>query len=260
MSIFTLGETATLETITIRVKDRDKMIAFYQGIVGFSLIQEENALAMMGIKGSNKEHLWLEESPRAYPHFGEIKKLQHYTLKVASLAEIASIYSRALKRESPVIGLTLKEDSIQLIIEDPEENQLVIYFEPTNEAVATSEELLKQGDETTLLTAETEITGIHLNVPNQAKAQLFFNDILGVAATVPFLTLTDTAGKQFMTAEDEVLGLDFLKLTIEEADFLALEQHLIEKEQDFYIDKKKQILTIFDPMGIEWWFILKKNK
>ena len=63
-----------------------------------------------------------------------------------------------------------------------------------------------------------------------------------------------------MTAVVVVLGLDFLKLTMEEADLLALEQHLIEKEQDFYIDKKKQILTIFDPMGIEWWFILKKNK
>lgn len=261
MSSFTLGKTAKLETITIRVKNRDEMIAFYREIIGFTLKQEENALAIMGIRESVLEHLWLEESPRAHSHFGEIKKLASYTIQVASLAELASIYCRVLKNKISVIDLIFTNEMIQLTLLDPEENQLVVYVaQPKGQAIQTPKALLEQGDETTTLAPTTQLVGVHLNAPNKKEAMTFFQDVLGIGSEVPLLTVTDTDGKQFLTAEDEVLGLDFLKFGIEEADLLALEQHLTLKAQDFYIDKKKSILTVFDPMGVEWWFMREKGK
>ncbi|MFD2388108.1 CppA C-terminal domain-containing protein [Enterococcus rivorum] len=38
---------------------------------------------------------------------------------------------------------------------------------------------------------------------------------------------------------------------------INLKKHLENKKMDFFIDKKMKILTIFDPSGIEWWFIRK---
>lgn len=260
MSSFALGKTAKLETITIRVKDRDKMIAFYQEIIGFALKQEENALAIMGVKESPKEQLWLEESPRAHTHFGQIKKLGSYTIEVTSIAELASLYCRVLKNESPVIDLVFENEKIELTLLDPEENQLIVSVEQKGAGIETPEALLEENTEGTCLAPETKITSLRLNVPSKVAALTFFKEILGLDLEAPLLSVVDTKGEQFMTAEDEVLGLDFLKFDIEEADLLALEAHLIKKAQAFYIDKKKSILTIFDPIGVEWWFTREKVK
>ena len=260
MSSFTLGKTATLETITIRVKDRDKMIAFYRDMIGFGLKQEENALAIMGVKGSPKEQVWLEESPRAYPHFGEIKKLANYTITVKSLKELASIYCRLEKNEYPTKAVTFNEEEIQLHLIDPEENEVIIHAEQEAEVVTSTATLVEKGEKSTLLTEETKVTGVHLNVPNLVETTTFFQDVLGLNSEVLNLSWTDTQGEQYLTPEDEILGLDFLKFKIEEADLLALEQQLINQEQEFYMDKKKSILTVFDPLGVEWWFMREQTK
>ena len=44
-----------------------------------------------------------------------------------------------------------------------------------------------------------------------------------------------------------------------------LVQHLKEYSVDFFLDKKHTVLTIYDAIGIEWWFVTdskeeKKNK
>jgi catechol 2,3-dioxygenase len=53
----------------------------------------------------------------------------------------------------------------------------------------------------------------------------------------------------------EILGLEFLKFFISEENILDLEKHLSELKKEFFIDKKKSILTIYDAVGIEWWFV-----
>ena len=57
---FRLGEETRVETVAIRVKDRDAMIAFYRDIIGFTLKREENELAIMGNQKAEDESLWLE--------------------------------------------------------------------------------------------------------------------------------------------------------------------------------------------------------
>lgn len=260
MSSFALGKTAALETITIRVKDRDQMIAFYRDMIGFSLKREENALAIMGVKESSKEQIWLEESPRAYPHFGEIKKLANYTLTVPSVEELASIYCRLVKHDYPTNDLCFNEEEIQLTLVDPEENELTIQAKQTETGITSTTTFAEKGEENLVLTAEAKITGVHLNVPDAPVATTFFQEILGCGSDNFQLALTDTQGEQYLTSEDEILGLDFLKFNIEEADLLALEQQLVKHNQEFYIDQKKSILTIFDPIGVEWWFMREKTK
>ncbi|MHC5268477.1 CppA C-terminal domain-containing protein [Enterococcus sp. LJL98] len=260
MSSFTLGKTATLETITIRVQDRDRMIDFYRGMIGFGLKQEENALAIMGVKGSPCEQIWLEESPRAYPHFGEMKKLMSFTLTVASMKELAGIYCRLLKADEEALTIHFYEDYVELTIVDPEENTLKIQAKQEEEKRMTPQALREIGDYHTPLTEKTKVTGVHLNVPNLEEATTFYQTILGLTPAALELAWTDTKGEQYLTPEDEVLGLDFLKFHLEEPCLLALESHLERQGQAFYIDKKKSILTVFDPLGVEWWFVRQQTK
>jgi len=49
-----------------------------------------------------------------------------------------------------------------------------------------------------------------------------------------------------------------LKISISQEDIDTLEKHLSEKNQEFFIDKKRKLLTTYDAIGIEWWFIVKK--
>ena len=60
MTDFVLGKSTKLRTIAIRVKDRDKAIAFYRDVLGFDLKREENELAIFGFKGAEGEVIWLE--------------------------------------------------------------------------------------------------------------------------------------------------------------------------------------------------------
>jgi len=58
----------------------------------------------------------------------------------------------------------------------------------------------------------------------------------------------------------EVLGLDFLKFVIDQESMEQLIQHLNETAVDFFIDQRHTVLTIYDAIGIEWWFVIDTKK
>ncbi len=261
MSGFNLGSTTELATVAIRVKDRDKMIAFYRDLIGFVLKGEENALAIMGTVEDKSERLWLEESPRANDHFGEIKKLQCFTLNVASVAELGDIYAR-LKHSAYPATVNLGENEVCVVLRDPEENQLALYTQAT---VADEAQLLAAGQGAyPHLSAAARFDRVHLNVNNLEEEAAFLNDVLGFTADQSRyllneanfqVGLNETDSTAITVESHEILGLEFLKFLISEENILALERHLTELKQEFFIDKKKSILTIYDAIGIEWWFV-----
>lgn len=263
-----LGSTALLETLTIRVKNRNNMIQFYQGILGFKLKQEENALAIMGTVDSHLEQLWLEESPRAREHFGEVKKLVNYTIEISHVAELASIYQRLVQANHDILSIDFTPGTIDICLMDPEQNQLILTTPQTTTKIETVEALGEQGKLETVLSANTRVKALTLNVPNKEEARIFFTDVLGLTAShlqtthekALSLALEESDEENILTPTHEILGIDFLKFTISEADLLALEAHLVAQNIEFFIDKKKSILTIYDPVGVEWWFTKEKTK
>lgn len=268
MSSFMLGSTALLETLTIRVKNRNNMIQFYQGILGFKLKQEENALAIMGTADSPFEQIWLEESPRAREHFGEVKKLMNYTIEVSEIAELASIYQRALKASHDIAAIDFTPEKIEIRLIDPEQNELILTTPQATAVIETVESLEELGQLETVLSANTRVKALTLNVPNKEEARAFFTDVLGLTGNdlqttheKPLaLVLEESEEENIITPTHEILGIDFLKFTISEADLLTLEAHLLALNYEFFIDKKKSILTIYDRIGVEWWFTKAKTK
>lgn len=268
MSNFVLANTVELATVAIRVKDRDKMIAFYRDLIGFDLKREENALAIMGTLNSKEGILWLEESPRADDHFGKVKKLRSMTLIVPSIAELSDVYTRLQKAEYPIAEVAFSENRASFTLIDPEENQLELTAH-SNEKVQNIEELVTAGTgECVHLSEGTQVKKVHLNVRDSAKEAAFLANQLGVSPIEKdsyqvveqnfFIDMTETESDAIDIASHEIIGLEFLKFLIDADGLAALEQHLQEIGQEYFVDKKKNILTVYDSVGVEWWFVRKK--
>jgi catechol 2,3-dioxygenase len=272
MTDFVLGNSTRLQTIAIRVKNRDQAIAFYRDVLGFELKREENELAIFGFKGVDGELIWLEESPRANDHTGEIKKMQRIRLTVSSLAELATICLKANEQEATVEDAVFEGNQIAVVLADPEGNRIEVFYEgqgaeqlPQNLA-----DLVEAApSELAVLSNQARFTQLHLNVKRVADARHFLEQLLGFTTKEEnaFLHLNEedfqiglieAEGGTIDLPTHEVLGLDFLKIAISQDDLLTLEAHLAANQQEYFIDKKKQLMTTYGTTGIEWWFVANK--
>ncbi|KAF1304577.1 VOC family protein [Enterococcus saccharolyticus] len=260
MSGFKLGKAAELATVAIRVKDRDKMIAFYRDLVGFELKGEENALAIMGTAKAKNEQLWLEESPRADDHFGQVKKMQSFTLSIPTVSELAAIYNRFKVADYPIENEAIAE-TITIHVIDPEENHVKFIALQANE-VTTMEELAAMGnDENRYLSPEVHVRNVHLNVNDLSDEAAFLEGIVAISQDESqineqfHVSLNESPSEAIAIDSHKIIGLEFLKFFVSEEKLLELEKLLNEQKKDFFIDKKKSILTIYDAIGVEWWFV-----
>lgn len=274
MKVFDLGSTTYLKSIAIRVKDRDKMIEFYRDTIGFDLKREENELAIFGTVENDSEMLLLEESPRANDHFGEIKKLNRFSLIIPTLEEMADVLYR-IRQTNQTIEEALESDGrIGILLKDPEGNMLEIYHEETHTSQEQAveqldqEALLRESNERfTKLSAGTYFQKVHLNVLDMEKEREFLSELLGLTVHKEeekefilnkgdfHVGLTQSESPVIALPTDEILGLDFLKFVVDPESMQRLIAHLNTETIDFYIDKKQKVLTLYDAIGIEWWFV-----
>ena len=273
MGNFHLGKL-NLKTIAIRVRDRDGMIHFYRDIIGLHLLREENELAILGYKDPASELLWLEESPRADEHRGEIKKMQRFSLVVPNVEELANVYYRAEKEDYPVKSALQADDEKGLLFEDPEGNEIEIFYAPSKERSTSEPIKIDFAELSKKATKREKIHGayfdkIHLNVSDMNKQQAFLAEILGLEVHDESdeeillnrgefnVGLSAATGGTIDLPTDKVLGLDFLQFIVSKDKLLELSEHLSGKQLNFFCDKKKSLITLYDAAGIEWWFVLK---
>ena len=276
MAEFALS-AAGLETVALRVENRNLMIEFYRDIIGFNLKREENELAIFGNTKVKSELLWLEESPYADDHTGEIKKLQRLCLVIPSENEMADLAQRFVKANYPIKDALTDEESTGILVADPEGNQLEIYFgskkEHQNPVKLDLSTLAKKATgEFPQLSEDVHFDKIHLNTSRLKEQQDFLENVIGLKVQDETSGILALNGGNFHVglsageggtldlATDDVLGLDFLQFRVPQADILALADHLKNSEIEFFIDRKQQIITIYDPTGIEWWFISEEKK
>ena len=268
---FRLGEQTRIETVAIRVKDRDAMIAFYRDIIGFTLKREENELAIMGNKKPEDESLWLEESPRAQEFFDQPKKLQRISLVIPTEAELADIAKRIHDQQYPVVEALWDQGVMGILLNDPEGNQIELYYGQQAQVQGNPEPLIyeKLAQKATgtypVLSEAVFFDKVHLNTAKLGDEDAFLRSLgFTIADETPGIRvlnegcfhvgLTEKNGGTIEQKTDDVLGLDFLKFKVSQEDILALIQELKQNATDFFVDKKQAIVTVYDPTGIEWWF------
>lgn len=273
MERFKHDQAVQLQTVAIRIKNREKMLWFYRDVLGFSLKREENELAILGTAAENSELIWLEETPYADPHFGEIKKLQRLCLVIPTEAEMGDVIQRVLQAEQPIKDALFDQGSIGFLVEDPEGNQLELYFgiDGTHElhdpqALDLDRLLAKATGAYPQLSEGVAFDKVHLNTSDLVQEYQFLQEVLGLDvrdesqgilvlnAGCFHVGLAEGSGGTLDLSTDGVLGLDFLKFSVSQTGLDGLVAHLRELDREFYVDKKRSIVTIYDPAGIEWWF------
>jgi catechol 2,3-dioxygenase len=271
-------QTAKLQNIALRVKKFDEMIDFYQKIVGFSLLREENNLAIFGTKSPYDELLILEDTPMGTVDRGHAKKLARFSLRITSKEEFYKILRQMLHFNIPLLETKENKCSQAFMIEDPEGNHLAIYhFDPV---------LWKSGDcrefrpiDLTFvkkrypfghgkLMGDVSLGQLHLNVQDLEASRFFYHELLGMNPEEEGrhlfsldlekrfgLKVADIQVDEAMGAWEN-LGIDFATLAVTDRKVLEkIAQNLNKFEIEFFMDKKQKILTVYDPNGIEWWFM-----
>jgi catechol 2,3-dioxygenase len=275
MTTFHLNNELTLKTIAIRIKNREKMIQFYRNVLGFHLTREENELVILGTR-ANKEMLWLEESPLATDFFGEIKKLCQLVLQVSTQNGFAHLVKRLLAADYPIKSSFETATCHSLIVVDPEGNELEIFFGtpglPTekknqlNFAEWAEKALPDPADDVFVdeLPAGTRFVTLQLNVLQEGHEGELFK---GLGLTHPDgeptdfqVILGEARGGTIEMPTDKVLGLDVLQFELVEEAFENLVQQLNAQKVEFFADDNHKIVTLFDTVGVEWWFLRQQPK
>src|SRR5699024_10488844 len=195
------------------------------------------------------------------------------------VAEISYILSRIRKTNYPIEDALEDQGCMGILLKDPEGNELEIYHEEDNvqernqpEAMDQESLLRKSEERYKKLSANSYFEKIHLNVFDSEEERRFFSDLLGLKVREEknglhvlnegnfHVGISEANSEALALPTHEVLGLDFLKFVIDQESMEQLIQHLNEAAVDFFIDQRHTVLTIYDAIGIEWWFVIDTKK
>lgn len=246
-----------LEYVAIRVKDLEKLIAFYQMLPGFHLLSEENNLAFFSSHEDQKTFLILEDTPFGLAEDKKAKKMARFSLRVKDVPSFRLLKEILVKKKIPFSKVVDHPIKKALTIADPEGNQLTFFVDEKEEASPFLYTLGK----------------VHLNVEDKKEAAYFFNVVLGLDSTwdegkyfklnlEQWLGFNDEADKLPEPDEEvEVLGLDFITISLPNQEELQkLVTHFEVLGIPHFKDKKLTIVTLFDANQVEWWFVDRTNR
>lgn len=269
-------KSTTVRTIALRMKKSESMIKFYKNILGFILKSEENNLSIFGTKEEGSQLLILEDISYKLLEVVEEKKLARFTLLIPTEDEFISVLKRLMLFHYPINKALENKYEQSLLLEDPDGNEVEILHKSSiylcdEERAIDKQKLLK---ESTIahktISEKVQFSKLYLNVESPAEILLFYQQILGMSLEGENSNhlLTDNGNfsvfvqasklNQSIEISEDKLGVDFFISYLEDKEEMEnFRKHLENKQIDFFIDQKMKILTIFDPSGIEWWFIRK---
>lgn len=276
MEMFQMSKGITVKTIALRMKKSESMIGFYKNLLGFILKSEENNLSIFGTKEEGSQLLILEDVSYKLVEVTEEKKLGCFTLLIPTADEFISIFKRLMLAHYPINQAIEKKYEQSIFLEDPDGNEIEIMHKSSVylcDEVRTldQQKLLKKS--TIIhksLSAQVKFSQLTLNVENPSEMSQFYQKILGMTVagekgkhlTIDHgnfsIFIQESKFNQSVETSADKLGLDFFISYLEDKETMKqLKEHLENKQMDFFIDNKMKILTIYDPSGIEWWFIRK---
>lgn len=276
MKKFQLSKDVYVKTVAIRVKDVEKMVNFYKNVLGFVLKLEENNLSILGSQEKNSRLLILEETDTEDQVVGAFEKAFCFSLLIPTEEEFGSVLRRISSHQYPIERAVQSTNRRSVFIIDPEGNELEVSVQiavndGSDQVETFSVQRLVHESKVLYSSLSPEVHFDRLKIPmeNRARYFHFYKDILGMGTDQEHeedllldnggfvVHLDDSANVMSENRTDEeTLGIDFFVIPLKnEEDMLKLKEHLERKQQEFFVDKKLTILTIFDPGKIEWWFV-----
>ena len=188
--------------VTLRVSQLERALSFYQGVLAFQLLEQEQGRVVLG--GQDKQPLLeLIEVPGAKPQPTRATGLYHVAILLPTRPDLGRVFLR-LVQANWQIGQGDHLVSEALYVSDPDGNGLELYQDRprstwnwTQGAVqmATNSVDLRslaadaqKAEPWDVLPAGTRVGHIHLQVGNIAEAKHFYTTILGFDITIEMPT------------------------------------------------------------------------
>lgn len=281
MSKFQLAKDVYVETIAIKVNNVEKMIHFYKNILGFVLKVEENNMSIFGSQEIDSRLLILEEIETEEQEVGTFKQIFCFSLLIPTEAEFGALLKKITTSAYPIQQVIQEKNRRSVLLSDPEGNQIELCYyvstiEPSGGSVGTfdTQELVAKTKESfTSLSSTVRVERLKIPVTNGEPYRFFYKGILGMPLVIEkteeqsfdnglfTIELIEAQNAPLSVEENEAaLGVEFLIFPLKDKEEMEeLKQHLDEEQQSFFVDKKRTILTIYDPGNTEWWFVRNES-
>nr|WP_086350295.1 VOC family protein [Enterococcus sp. 9E7_DIV0242]OTP12712.1 hypothetical protein A5888_003291 [Enterococcus sp. 9E7_DIV0242] len=245
---FKLADNASLKTISFRIKDNENM-------VGLTLKSEENGLSIFSANKEKTQALILEEG-ETFSHAAV-----HFSVCLPSEVEWLDLVRRFNEHGYPIQRKKTEEGTEKIIVVDPEENEIEFYYQE-NQLDSPEKAVVDDLQEAEALQKDDgNVFRISLNTLDVQSSKEFYEKVLGLASMDDTTLRLGDQDVVFQLLEKEHLGQradlgwNFFVVDLDGTEEIEkLMYHLEQKKQDFFIDNKRSILTVFDINGIEWWF------
>lgn len=117
--------------IHLKVSDLDKALAFYQGLLGFELMQQYGTQAAFVSAGGYHHHIGLNtwHSKGSGPAPGNAPGLYHTAILYPTRKDLAAILQRLIDAKYPLTGASDHGVSEALYLSDPDGNGVELYWD-----------------------------------------------------------------------------------------------------------------------------------
>jgi catechol 2,3-dioxygenase len=187
----------TIGTVHLKVASLERLLPFYQHIIGLQLHHQEDTTAYLGAGGDDL--LALTETPGGKSVPGTTG-LYHFAILVPSRVDLARSLQHLAETRTPLQGLSDHFVSEAIYLADPEGNGIEIYRDRPGETwyqngqihMGTVRmdvdgvigELTDHNGEWTGLHPDTVMGHIHLHVSSVPETERFYRDLLGLDVIV----------------------------------------------------------------------------
>lgn len=101
--------------------------AFYEGILGFKMIEEKDGIVALSANGSSPALIMLTAMARACPKPARSTGLYHFAIRVPNRRALAQVFLRLHEHDWPLQGASDHLVSEALYLADPDGNGVEIY-------------------------------------------------------------------------------------------------------------------------------------
>ena len=257
--------------LSLIVADLDRSMAFYQSVIGLSVLEKSGKLVRFSANG-NDEILTVEQPENVIPKERQTTGLYHFAMLLPNRASLADQLKHFRESGTSITGASDHHVSEAIYLEDPDGNGIEMYIdrqyvEPDQMGTAPLDvgDLLKESSDKKWngVPSDTVIGHIHLKVADLITAIEFYRDIIGfdlmmkIGESAAFLSsggyhhhlglnIWESAGGKKPLPNS--VGLKHLTLVLPDQKSLDKTRQKIQKE-DIPFRKEEEILEVEDPSG-----------
>ena len=200
MNEYRLPAAVHIGYVHLKVSDSEKMLRFYEDLLGFQKIKIENGDVALSSNGRRPYHIIMTEDRKARHRRPHTAGLFHLAIRVPSRLELARVFLRLYEHHYPFQGFADHGVSEALYMADPEGNGVEIYADRPKEqwqylngrlqmttdpldANGLIIELKNEKNYWNGLHPDTDIGHIHLQVSKLSLVDRFYHSVLGMDIT-----------------------------------------------------------------------------